>query len=77
MHRHIPTPTGIVPVGKELAHELLEREPALLEDASLSILQENDILGGQRGGGADGDAFLAGGDLFNLPVSWLTKTLSE
>jgi hypothetical protein len=39
--------TGIIAIGKQLAHKLLETESALLEDARFSILEENNIVGCQ------------------------------
>lgn len=40
--------TSIFTTSKELIHEVGKREATLLEDASLSILTEYDIFGGQN-----------------------------
>ena len=47
MYRHVAAFTWIVPVGEELAHEVLQSETTLLKDSRLSILGENDIFGDQ------------------------------
>ena len=48
MDRHIPPPSGILPISKKLAHELLKRISPLHENSRLSILTENDIVFLQR-----------------------------
>lgn len=44
---HVTTLSGVITVREELAHKLLQGESALLEDASFSVLAENDIILGQ------------------------------
>lgn len=44
MYRHISPFTGIVLIGEQLAHEILQGEATLLEDARLSVLARNYIF---------------------------------
>jgi len=73
VHRHVPALAVVVPVREQLAHELLQREAALLEDAVLTVLREDDVVGRQGRGGTDRDAFFACGDLFERTFSQWTR----
>jgi hypothetical protein len=58
-YRHVSAPANVGAVGKELVHELVQAEAALLEHTRLAILRKNDVLRRQRRCGSDGDAFFA------------------
>ena len=62
MHRHVAALAQVLVVREQLAHEVLNLEAALLQDAGLAVLCEDDIGRFQRGRRADGDALLAGRD---------------
>ncbi len=47
MDRHVAPFTSVFTIGKELVHKVGKREAALLEDTSLSVLTEYDILRSQ------------------------------
>lgn len=48
MHWHIPTLSGILHIGKELAHKVRECKPTLRKHTCLSVLTEDDIFFLQR-----------------------------
>ena len=49
-------------VCEELVHEFWEGEASVEEDSCFAVLGEDDVVGGERGGGADGEGFFAGGN---------------
>ena len=59
MDRHVAPFASIFTISKELVHKISKRETTLLEDASLSVLTEYDIFGGQCRSRSDCDAFFA------------------
>ena len=59
MHGHVAAFADVFAVGEQLRHEIFEREAALLEDARLAVLGEDDVVGGEGRCGAHGDAFFA------------------
>lgn len=63
VNRHITATTGIVAVGKELSHELVESEASLHEDTGLTVLAEDGVAGAESTGGPDGYAFFSSGYL--------------
>ena len=63
MDGHVAAPAAVFAVGEELAHEVLEGEASLLEDACFSVLREHHVVWGEGRCGPDADAFLSGGDL--------------
>lgn len=44
VHGHVTALPGIIPVGKELTHEVFEGKAPLLEDACFPVLGEDNIL---------------------------------
>jgi len=56
---HVPALAEILAIGKELAHEFLQRVASLLEDASLSVLDEDDVFRQEGGGRAHRNPLLA------------------
>jgi hypothetical protein len=66
VHGHIPSLAFIIAIGKQLAHEILERKAALLEDASLSVLSKNYIVRCQCCCRTDGNSFFSGRNLSDI-----------
>lgn len=76
MHRHIPSSSAVVLIREKLTHELFECESALLENTSLTVLTEHNVVIGQGRGRANGNSFFACVDLFHsseFSKAW-TKT---
>lgn len=46
MDGHVPAAAGVVYICEELAHEVLQGEASLLEDARLAVLRKDDVVGG-------------------------------
>lgn len=59
MHRHIPPFALILPISKQLIHEILPRETPLHKHARLSILREHHVFFLQRRCGSNACSFLA------------------
>ena len=59
MNWHVTSFARVIAVGKELAHEFLEGESALLKYPRFPVLGENYVVRRQCGGRANGDAFLS------------------
>ena len=66
VNRHIPSLADVLAISEELVHKIGERETTLLKDASLTILGKNHVGRVESGGGPNGDAFFASGDLVAL-----------
>lgn len=60
MHRHVSSFPNIIPVRKQLTHELIQLEAPLLEYAGFSVLREDNILRCQGRGRPNGYTFLTG-----------------
>lgn len=48
MHGHVASLSNVFPIGKELAHKILQCKPAMLENTSLSVLRKHHVFRSQR-----------------------------